>query len=469
MRLILFLQLVAAASEKIMTVDLTNGFTADAMMTMTTNRSSVVECFPLLNLCIVDDEAAGDYERYADAVEDAQTYTIQGSFDDDDDDGDDDGGGDGGGGVGVSATSPQPTPWGLLRILSRDVADIRQDGAGALPRDGGRGVHVYVIDTGVDYSHPDFYGRTGDGMDYVRNDRLGGSYNVDCHGHGTHCAGTILGTKYGVAKGATIHGMKALSCSGSGSNSYIFRSLNWIVQHAPKNQPSVISMSLGGPYSKALNAAVDKIVTDYHIPIIVAAGNENADARNSSPASAQHAITVGASDRRDRRSSFSNWGAALTVFAPGSNIKSAATTWGRIRTGNDDDGVLMSGTSMACPHVAGGMALFLQQRRVGHQLLAYATVGALEEPYQRGSVNRLLYVGKPQPQPQPQPQQRRPQSRLLDDDCRDNESFVDMFEHACVWYTEVPFRCFYMGRLIDAHGQSAETQCCVCRMLASLI
>merc|ERR1712086_339522 len=175
----------------------------------------------------------------------------------------------------------------------------------------------------------------------------------DCNGHGTHCAGTVLGTTYGVAKKANLYGVRVLGCSGSGSNSGILAGVNWSVSNAKRTgRPSVLSMSLGGGKSSSSNRAVAS-AKNQGLTVVVAAGNESTDACSKSPASEQSVITVASSTSSDGRSSFSNYGSCVDIFAPGSQIKSA---WigGSTRTNT------ISGTSMATPHVAGAAALELE-------------------------------------------------------------------------------------------------------------
>ena len=266
-------------------------------------------------------------------------------------------------------------PWGLDRIDQRNLPLSRTytyTGTGA-------GVTAYVIDTGINYGHAQFGGRAS-----LAYDALGGT-GADCHGHGTHVAGTIGGSTYGVAKAVTLKAVRVLGCTGSGSTSGIISALNWIAANHPAR--SVANMSLGGGRSTALNSATNNLANS-GVFIAVAAGNENQNACNVSPASAANAYTTAASDRSDRKASFSNYGSCVDGWAPGVSIKSA---W--LGTGTNT----ISGTSMATPHVAGVAALVKgageqSSPAVTNWLNANATPNKIVgNP--SGTPNRLLYKG----------------------------------------------------------------------------
>lgn len=233
-----------------------------------------------------------------------------------------------------------PTPsWGLDRIDQRSLplsssytynATSAQQGA----------VRAYIIDTGIQTSHPDFGTRAS-----AVYDALGGN-GQDCNGHGTHVAGTVGGTKYGVAKYVLLRAVRVLDCNGSGSNSGVIAGMDWVATN--HINPSVANMSLGGGYSAATNTSANNLAAS-GVFLAVAAGNSNADACNSSPASAANATTVAASTSTDAKASYSNYGACVDLYAPGSSITS---DW--LNGGTNT----ISGTSMATPHVAGVGALY---------------------------------------------------------------------------------------------------------------
>jgi hypothetical protein len=243
----------------------------------------------------------------------------------------------------MDTQSPTPS-WGLDRI---DQTATAGDNAYNYPSNGGAGVRVYVVDTGVMATNPDFAGRMLPGADMLGQNLEA----ADCQGHGTHVAGTVAGTKYGVAKKASIVPVRVLSCTGSGSWSYFISAMDWIIANNPAGTPAVMSASLGGGNYPLANAAVEKLYAAGITPVI-AAGNSNIDACGTSPAGAPNAITVGATDINDARASYSNWGECVDVFAPGSQIVSDSHL---DPTGSRS----LSGTSMATPHVSGLAALYL--------------------------------------------------------------------------------------------------------------
>jgi len=246
------------------------------------------------------------------------------------------------------------------------------------------GVTAYVLDSGLRTTHQQFGGRASNGADFI--DRTVAANN-DCKGHGTHVAGTIGGSTYGVAKDVKLVGVRVLDCKGSGPYSAIIAGVDWVTAHAVK--PAVANMSLGGTTSKALDDAVNRSIAK-GVTYVVAAGNDNRDACAQSPARTPAAITVGATDNTDARASFSNWGSCLDLFAPGARIVSADST---SNTGTKS----MSGTSMASPHVAGAAALVLAAHptwtpaQVRDELAGRASTGVRNGG--KSSPDRLLYTG----------------------------------------------------------------------------
>ncbi|MGK5684548.1 S8 family peptidase [Actinoplanes sp. URMC 104] len=242
-------------------------------------------------------------------------------------------------------------------------------------------VTAYIIDTGIKYTHNDFGGRATAGYDAV------GTGGVDCNGHGTHVAGTVGGTTYGVAKQVRLVGVRVLNCSGSGTNAGVIAGVNWVTQNARK--PAVANMSLGGGASTALDNAVAASISS-GVTYALAAGNSNANACSSSPARVASAITVGATTSTDARASYSNYGTCLDIFAPGSSITS---DWYTSNTATNS----ISGTSMASPHAAGAAALVLSRNptytpaQVRDSLVTNATPNVVTSPG-TGSPNRLLFV-----------------------------------------------------------------------------
>jgi subtilisin family serine protease len=285
----------------------------------------------------------------------------------------------------VHATASQfnPPSWGLDRIDQRD-----------LPLNSlytynftGAGVHAYVLDTGIRPTHQDFGGRASIAADFI-GDGQGGN---DCNGHGTHVAGTLGGTSYGVAKGVTIHAVRVLNCGGSGAFSVVIAGVDWVTaNHA---SPAVANMSLTGPAYDPLDTAVRNSIAS-GVTYAVAAGNGDEfnnplDAGTQSPARVTQALTVGATDISDQTAYFSNYGSVLDLYAPGVNITSA---W----IGSDTATNTISGTSMASPHVAGVAALYLQSNpgatpaTVNAAIVGNASVGKVINPGP-GAPNRLLY------------------------------------------------------------------------------
>ena len=281
------------------------------------------------------------------------------------------------------AATQSPTPsWGLDRI---DQRNLPLNNSYTYPTTASN-VRAYIIDTGIRFTHQDFGGRAVSGRDTFDNDNDA----TDCHGHGTHVAGTVGGTSFGVAKGVTLVGVRVLSCIGSGSNAQVIAGIDWVTGDHDPGELAVANMSLGGSFDQATNNAVTASIAD-GVSYAIAAGNDSgADACNTSPASAPNAITVGATGMNDARASFSNIGTCLDIFGPGVSITSAWLT-------SDTATNTISGTSMATPHVAGVAALILSAnpsftpQQVRDRMVANATTGVVTNPG-AGSPNRLLFV-----------------------------------------------------------------------------
>ena len=273
-----------------------------------------------------------------------------------------------------------PPSWGLDRI---DQADLPLDRSYTWPESAGAGVTVYVIDTGIRISHKDFGGRASYGWDFVGDDRTAS----DGNGHGTHVAGTIAGKRYGVAKNAKVVAVRVLDNAGGGTTAQVIAGIDWVTRHAKK--PAVANVSLGGYRNAQLDAAVRNSIAS-GVTYTVAAGNDGLPAGLYSPAAVKEAITVGATDKKDARAGFSNFGPVLDLFAPGVSITSASYA-------NDTGRATYSGTSMASPHAAGVAALYLADHpkawpaQVSKALVARAGSGKVSGRG-LGSPNKLLRV-----------------------------------------------------------------------------
>nr|RBQ98943.1 hypothetical protein FVER53263_03245 [Fusarium verticillioides] len=280
----------------------------------------------------------------------------------------------------------QQSTWGLGSISHRTphFNDYIYDSTA------GAGTYAYVVDTGINIAHDEFQGRAALGYNAYP-----GADFVDANGHGTHCAGTIAGKEYGVAKRANLIAVKVFHL-GSSRTDIVLDGYNWAVTNITntpgRKEQAVISMSLGGGRSDAFNAAVQAAYSA-GVHTVVAAGNDGKDAYNYSPASAPNATTVGAIDINNNRASFSNYGELVDLFAPGVNIKSA---WNTTNSATKT----ISGTSMACPHVA-GLSLYLRAKEglttpesVARRLKELATTGVVQNAGS-GSPNLLAYNGAP--------------------------------------------------------------------------
>ncbi|MFG1885845.1 S8 family serine peptidase [Micromonospora sp. NPDC049102] len=286
--------------------------------------------------------------------------------------------------VRISGTQPNPPSWGLDRV---DQRNLPLDSSYTYPNTA-TNVHAYIVDTGINFSHNDFGGRAASGYDAVD----GGSAD-DCNGHGTHVAGTVGGSTYGLAKGVQLVGVRVLNCSGSGTNAGVIGGIDWVTANAIK--PAVANMSLGGSANSSLDTAINNSISS-GVTYAVAAGNGNAlgvrqNACNYSPARVASAITVGATQNNDAAASFSNFGTCVDILAPGVDITSA---WYNSNTATNT----ISGTSMASPHVAGAAALALSAnpswtpQQVRDYLVNNSTPNVVTN-VGTGTPNQLLYVG----------------------------------------------------------------------------
>ncbi|SDJ84326.1 Serine protease, subtilisin family [Lentzea albidocapillata subsp. violacea] len=283
----------------------------------------------------------------------------------------------------IQGTQSNPV-WGLDRI---DQANLPLNRSYTYPNTASN-VTAYVLDTGIRKTHSEFEGRASDGYDFIDNDAVA----QDCQGHGSHVAGTVAGRTYGVAKKAKVVGVRVLDCNGSGAWDGIIRGIDWVTANGKK--PAVVNMSLGGSGTNtSLENAVRRSISA-GFTYVLAGGNSGQDACNFTPARTPEAITVGASDRADKRSIWtagsSNYGRCLDIWAPGSDIVSASHS-------SDTGTRSMGGTSMASPHVAGAAALYLSAHpaatpaQVRNALVGAATPNKLTD-IRTGSPNLLLKV-----------------------------------------------------------------------------
>lgn len=288
--------------------------------------------------------------------------------------------------IGSIVASQSNATWGLDRI---DQRQLPLNQTYDYPNQAGQGVHAYVIDTGIYAGHPEFGGRVIPGVDFYDND----ANPDDCHGHGTHVAGTIGSSTYGVAKAVTLHSIRVCDCYGFCPTSQIIAGVDYVTNN--HISPAVVNISLRTPYSQAENDAVTNSIAA-GVTYGIAAANDYQDACLTSPGSTPNAITVAATDSTDTKASFSNFGTCVDIFAPGVDVTS---TWITPLLTNT-----ISGTSMASPHVVGAAALYLGANpsatpaQVANALTTQATPNVVQNPG-TGSPNRLLYMGFLNPAP----------------------------------------------------------------------
>lgn len=304
----------------------------------------------------------------------------------------------------TSAPAPGPAPtsrrpggffpddpyWGLDRIDQRDMP-LRGDGQRVQVPGTGEGVHIYVIDTGILATHSEFTGRIGEGYDFVNDDDDPNDDHefINARGHGTMSASIAAGTKWGVAKGATVHAVKSMGQMGSGKGKHVMAGINWVADNMQK--PAVVNMSIGAPDNETENEAVNRMI-DNGAVVVAAAGNNAGDACEISPASVPRALTVSASTHKDEiASSFANYGSCVDLFAPGFFVGGAS---------NKDDNAEQQaqGTSQSAPYVAGAAAVYLGNHPDAtpeqvHQVIVETASNNKLSGELKGSPNRLLYVG----------------------------------------------------------------------------
>ena len=247
-------------------------------------------------------------------------------------------------------------PWHLDRVVKRDLPldnTFEYNESGSCHKNKDVDIHTYIVDTGIDVNHPEFEGRATWLVNFA-----GDNKNTDCNSHGTHCAGLVGSKSYGVCKDAKLFAVKVLNCEGSGSYSGILGGLEFVYkrhQEQLKGNPnvkSVMSMSLGGGFSRAINRAVEALVKSDSVYVVVAAGNEDSDACQTSPASARGILTIMASDKYDNRAYFSNYGACADLYSPGVDILSTVP---------DGKTAVYSGSSMSTPNLVGVLNHYLDQ------------------------------------------------------------------------------------------------------------
>jgi cerevisin len=289
--------------------------------------------------------------------------------------------------------SPNPVtvPWHLDRIVQRELPlDNSFPYQSYCHTNDNITINTYIVDTGIDISHPEFQGRASWGANFAD------SQNTDCNNHGTHVSGLVGSFSYGVCTDANLIAVKVLDCEGSGSTSGVIKGIEWSFNsHLQQSQndkdktvKSIISMSLGGGYSRALNKALEVTLRNHHFYVVVAAGNENNDACDTSPASSKSVLTVMASDIHDNRAWFSNWGKCANIYAPGVDILSTIP---------NNEIASYSGTSMATPIVTGVLNHYLvmypelNMQQIVNKLSSDSTSNVIKGTKPQ-TLNKLVYL-----------------------------------------------------------------------------
>lgn len=331
--------------------------------------------------------------------------------------------------------------WGLLRISNKDIPNYKKDKYD--PHYDGEGVDIYVIDTGVKNTHVQFKeNRVKTGWNTIKKN----TDTEDKNGHGTHVSSTVIGVSVGVSTKANVIPIKVLSDNGSGYWSDVIKGIEWVVKNVKKTQKcSIINMSVGGWRNNAVNRAVNTAHSQ-GIPVVVAAGNNNGDSCLYSPASATSAITVGSSNEDDYRSSFSNKGDCINIWAPGSSIVGAGIK-------SNTELTTLSGTSMASPHVAGVLAQIMQVQgcdnidKVIEKLYSDAVFGKVKN-VPSGTKNILLQIPKGSMIPTVSPTERPTKTSCIKQckDERKKENCEDLYDKCgCMW---IPFRTKFICRKV---------------------
>jgi cerevisin len=288
-------------------------------------------------------------------------------------------------------------PWHLDRIVQRELPldnTFPYQSHGSCHTNSDLSIDTYIVDTGIDITHPEFEGRATWGANFAD------SKDTDCNNHGTHVSGLVGSLSYGVCTDANLIAVKVLDCNGSGSTSSVIKGIEWAFNsHLQKSKKdtggktvkSIINMSLGGGYSRALNKALETTVRNNNFYVVVAAGNENEDACNASPASSKSILTVMASDIDDNRAWFSNWGKCANIYAPGVNVLSTIP---------NNQVASYSGTSMASPLTAGVLNHYIDMfpsynmKQIMEAISKYSSHNVIQGGFKPSTVSNLIYLSR---------------------------------------------------------------------------